>query len=132
LSRACLFFVLFVSSRHTVRSRFVVVAVPLGVLQGRAKGAAIAFNPPLPDDKLEAIHRLGYGVENKAFLEFDVKQRFWPANQPYVDPLVSRNRVSHNVFSHVSCVRPQLYSSLFANRDVVVTDSVSYHVPDLT
>jgi hypothetical protein len=83
-SRACFFLALLLNCRHTVRSRFVVVAVPLGVLQGRAKGAAIAFNPPLPDDKLEAIHRLGYGVENKAFLEFDVKQRFWPVNQPYV------------------------------------------------
>jgi hypothetical protein len=38
-----------------------VVTVPLGVL----KRGGIAFNPPLPQRKLAAISRLGFGVLNK-------------------------------------------------------------------
>ena len=56
------------------------VTVPLGVLKGRSPETAIVFNPPLPQKKREAIDRLGFGVENKAFLEFET--RFWP-NVPY-------------------------------------------------
>jgi monoamine oxidase len=50
----------------------IVVTVPLGVLQADA----IAFDPPLPDDYVTAIHALGMGVLDKVILEFpDV---FWP------------------------------------------------------
>ncbi len=40
-----------------VRARYVLVTVPLGVLQS----GTIRFDPPLPSDKLAAIHRLGFG-----------------------------------------------------------------------
>ena len=39
----------------------VLVTVPLGVL----KKGSIAFQPPLPQRKLEAIERMGFGVLNK-------------------------------------------------------------------
>lgn len=49
----------------------VVFTAPLGVL----KDEAIEFNPPLPDWKLGAIRRLGFGVLNKIVLVFETP--FW-------------------------------------------------------
>lgn len=49
----------------------VLVTVPLGVL----KNGSIEFEPPLPDDKLQAIERLGMGVLDKVVLRFD--DQFW-------------------------------------------------------
>lgn len=50
----------------------VVVTVPLGVL----KAGDIAFDPPLPARKQQAIDRLGMGLLNKHWLRFG--QVFWP------------------------------------------------------
>lgn len=52
-------------------ARRAIVTVPLGVL----KSAAITFAPPLPDDVLGPIERIGMGVFNKVFLRFP--ERFW-------------------------------------------------------
>jgi monoamine oxidase len=51
-----------------------VVAVPLGVL----KGQDISFNPPLPAEKRRAMARMGFGVLNKVYLQFD--EVFWEAD----------------------------------------------------
>ncbi len=53
----------------------VIVTVPLGVL----KSGTIAFDPPLPERKREAIARLGVGSMTKLILHFDWP--FWPQNQ---------------------------------------------------
>jgi len=45
----------------------VIVTVPLGVL----KTGAIAFDPPLPEAKSQAIRRLGFGLLDKVVLRFD-------------------------------------------------------------
>jgi polyamine oxidase len=50
----------------------VIVTVPLGVL----KAGTIAFHPPLPRRKHQAIERLGFGLLNKVVLAFD--KPFWP------------------------------------------------------
>lgn len=44
----------------------VVVTVPLGVL----KQNGIIFNPPLPQEKLDSINRLGFGLYDKVFVDF--------------------------------------------------------------
>ncbi|KAH8434903.1 putative lysine-specific histone demethylase Aof2 [Aspergillus melleus] len=49
----------------------VVFTCPLGVL----KHGSVQFSPPLPDWKLGAIDRLGFGVMNKVILVFE--QPFW-------------------------------------------------------
>ncbi|GAT11754.1 monoamine oxidase [Mycolicibacterium novocastrense] len=56
----------------------VIVTVPLGVL----KADAIAFDPPLPQPKRDAIGRLGFGLLNKVVLAFD--QPFWPRTRPMI------------------------------------------------
>lgn len=48
-----------------------VVALPLGVL----KGQDISFNPPLPAEKRRAMARMGFGVLNKVYLQFE--RVFW-------------------------------------------------------
>lgn len=51
---------------------YAIVTVPLGVL----KAGLIAFAPPLPDWKQEAIRRLGMGSLDKVILRFP--HRWWP------------------------------------------------------
>uniref|UniRef100_A0A8C3VYW6 Amine oxidase domain-containing protein n=1 Tax=Catagonus wagneri TaxID=51154 RepID=A0A8C3VYW6_9CETA len=50
----------------------VVVTVPLGFLKERLD---TFFEPPLPPEKAEAIRRIGFGTNNKIFLEFE--EPFW-------------------------------------------------------
>src|SRR5262249_16189718 len=52
-----------------------VVTVPIGVL----KAGTIAFVPVLPPQKLGAIQRMGSGLLNKVFLEFQPQDQFWPS-----------------------------------------------------
>lgn len=49
----------------------VIVTVPLGVL----KKGVIAFEPGLPDEKMQAIARMGMGTVDKLFMMFD--RKFW-------------------------------------------------------
>ncbi|CAF4288739.1 unnamed protein product [Rotaria sp. Silwood2] len=49
------------------RAKYVLLTVSLGVLKGRQ----IEFNPPLPQWKLNAIDRLGYGLLDKVVLVWD-------------------------------------------------------------
>ncbi len=53
------------------QARRVVVTVSTGVLQRRPEDGGIAFEPPLPDRKREAIEGLPMGVMNKIILEWD-------------------------------------------------------------
>lgn len=77
LSDACC-----VSSRGNSRSikcDFVVSAVPLGVLKASmldiGEERSIAFKPPLPFVKRDAIEAVGFGLLNKAYLQFSYA--FW-------------------------------------------------------
>ncbi|KAM6067358.1 peroxisomal N(1)-acetyl-spermine/spermidine oxidase isoform 2-T2 [Chlamydotis macqueenii] len=54
----------------------VIVTVPLGFLKERHQDF---FQPPLPERKAEAIRRLGFGTNNKIFLEFE--RPFWEPQQ---------------------------------------------------
>ncbi|XP_038592758.1 peroxisomal N(1)-acetyl-spermine/spermidine oxidase-like isoform X2 [Micropterus salmoides] len=53
----------------------VVVTVPLGYLK---KHHSALFRPPLPLHKLHSIQRLGFGTNNKIFVEFD--SPWWDAD----------------------------------------------------
>lgn len=56
----------------------VVVAVPLACLQHRQ----IAFQPPLPDEKQQAIEQLGCGFAFKVLLRFP--ETFWPEDLQFL------------------------------------------------
>lgn len=59
------------TAREVFDADRVIVTVPLGVL----KTDTIAFDPPLPDAKRDAIRRLGFGLLDKVVLRFDTP--FW-------------------------------------------------------
>ena len=61
------------SAGDTWTGSHVVVTVPLGVL----KAGAIAFSPPLPDEKLAAINRLDMGNVERVVLRYD--EQWWDA-----------------------------------------------------
>ena len=59
----------------TIEADYVVLTSSLGVL----KDEGVAFSPPLPDWKLGAIQRLGFGLLNKVILVY--KEAFWDVEQ---------------------------------------------------
>jgi polyamine oxidase len=73
------------TSQGTVTADRVIVTVPLGVL----KAGTIAFDPPLPEAKRNAIERLGFGLLNKVVVAFD--KPFWPKATPMIG-LVGNNQ----------------------------------------
>lgn len=62
---------------HVFSADHVLVTLPLGVLQA----GKVAFSPPLPERKQQAIARLGMGLLDKLYLKFDAP--FWPATQVF-------------------------------------------------
>ncbi|KAG9248887.1 putative lysine-specific histone demethylase 1A [Calycina marina] len=56
---------------EVIEADYVVSSVPLGVL----KKQTIQFEPPLPDFKLGAIQRIGFGILNKVVLIYE--EPFW-------------------------------------------------------
>ncbi|OAN34971.1 flavin monoamine oxidase family protein [Mycolicibacterium iranicum] len=59
------------TAQGNVEGDRVIVTVPLGVL----KAGTIVFDPPLPQAKVDAIQRLGFGVLDKVVLTFE--EPFW-------------------------------------------------------
>ncbi|XP_052052050.1 peroxisomal N(1)-acetyl-spermine/spermidine oxidase [Apodemus sylvaticus] len=57
----------------------VIVTVPLGFLKEHQD---TFFEPPLPDKKAEAIRKLGFGTNNKIFLEFE--EPFWEPDCQFI------------------------------------------------
>jgi monoamine oxidase len=57
----------------------VVVTLPLGVL----KNQDVRFVPQLPEEKRNAISKLGMGVLNKCYLRFE--QAFWPEDMDWLE-----------------------------------------------
>lgn len=66
------------TTRGAVSADRVIVTVPLGVL----KAQTVTFEPPLPQEKADAIERLGFGLLNKVVVAFD--RPFWPEDRPMI------------------------------------------------
>ncbi|XP_010618308.1 peroxisomal N(1)-acetyl-spermine/spermidine oxidase isoform X2 [Fukomys damarensis] len=57
----------------------VIVTVPLGFLKEHQD---TFFDPPLPAEKVEAIRKIGFGTNNKVFLEFE--KPFWEPHCQFI------------------------------------------------
>lgn len=57
----------------------VIVTLPLGVLKQRV----VEFSPPLPDKKLRSIDRLGFGLLDKLYLQFETV--FWDRDVTWIE-----------------------------------------------
>ncbi|KAK9401599.1 peroxisomal N1-acetyl-spermine/spermidine oxidase [Crotalus adamanteus] len=84
----------------------VIVTVPLGFLKEHQESF---FCPPLPSQKVEVIHRLGFGTTNKIILEFE--QPFWKPDVEIIEvvwenesPLEERPADLKNTwFQNIAC-----------------------------
>jgi polyamine oxidase len=63
------------SGSETIEASHVIVTTPLGVL----KTGALSYDPPLPQDKIDAIEALGFGVFEKVVLVYD--QQYWEPSE---------------------------------------------------
>eukprot|EP00923_Selenidium_pygospionis_P001457 GHVN01002145.1.p1 GENE.GHVN01002145.1~~GHVN01002145.1.p1 ORF type:complete len:1988 (-),score=431.69 GHVN01002145.1:8842-14805(-) len=75
-----------------VTGDYVVITLPLGVLQGRSASNTVGFNPPLPETHKQALQNIGVGSHNKVLMRFD--RVFWPPQQHFNcvnSPLVFAN-----------------------------------------
>ncbi|XP_005402126.1 PREDICTED: peroxisomal N(1)-acetyl-spermine/spermidine oxidase [Chinchilla lanigera] len=57
----------------------VIITVPLGFLKEHQD---TFFEPPLPAEKVEAIRKIGFGTNNKVFLEFE--EPFWEPDCQFI------------------------------------------------
>lgn len=62
------------SNGRVLRADYVVCTLPLGIL----KSKTVQFNPPLSEEKTDAIESLGFGTLDKLIIEFE--EVFWPDN----------------------------------------------------
>ncbi|QQZ29959.1 FAD-dependent oxidoreductase [Thiothrix subterranea] len=67
------------TNRGAFQADHAVITLPLGVLKSRQ----IAFSPPLPARKQQAINTLGMGTLNKCYLQFP--NVFWPEDQDWLE-----------------------------------------------
>ncbi len=67
-----------VTVNGTFEASKVIVTLPLAILQSKD----VVFDPPLPDDKQQAIDGLGAGAIAKIVLRFD--ERFWPETMTHL------------------------------------------------
>ncbi|PXF47302.1 Lysine-specific histone demethylase 1A [Gracilariopsis chorda] len=83
---------IFVSTRsgEVYQGDFVVIALPLGVLQSDHEESSVSFSPSLSDEKLDAIRGMGMGVHNKLIIRFREEDIFWPPKVPQLNCLDPR------------------------------------------
>ncbi|XP_006147067.2 peroxisomal N(1)-acetyl-spermine/spermidine oxidase [Tupaia chinensis] len=79
----------------------VIVTVPLGFLKERLD---TFFEPPLPTEKAEAIRKIGFGTNNKIFLEFE---------EPFWEPDCQHIQVVWEDMSPLENVTPALQDAWF-------------------
>ncbi|CAF3636390.1 unnamed protein product [Rotaria sp. Silwood1] len=70
------------NDRHYL-CKYVLVTIPLGCLKARS----IVFMPPIPDWKLTAIDKMGFGLLNKVFLQFT--SIFWDEKLQNIDVITN-------------------------------------------
>ena len=92
--------------KQSIKSDFIVSAVPLGILkasiQEETNESKINFLPPLPFIKADAIESVGFGLLNKAFVQFPFD--FWTR-----DDILEADQTQ---FGNASGVNPHLYMFL--------------------
>ena len=73
---------------ETLKCEHVVTTIPLGVVK---ENHATLFTPPLPERKLSAIERTGFGKSGKVFLEFE--RAFWQRGEEGIKIAWGKERI---------------------------------------
>ncbi|CAF1455581.1 unnamed protein product [Rotaria sordida] len=78
-------------------SKYVLITIPLGCLKARS----IVFNPSIPDWKLLAVDKMGFGLLNKVFLQFS--SIFWEENLQNID-IITNHYYQFYICMPESCI----------------------------
>ncbi|XP_012272310.1 lysine-specific histone demethylase 1A [Orussus abietinus] len=109
---------------HTVyKADAVLVTLPLGVLKASAPPSAVAFNPPLPDWKSQAIQRLGFGNLNKVVLCFE--RIFWDPTANLFGHVGSTTASRGELFLFWNLYKAPVLLALVAGEAACVMENVS-------
>ncbi|KAK0164914.1 hypothetical protein PV328_003481 [Microctonus aethiopoides] len=101
----------------------VLVTLPLGVLKASAPPSAVAFNPPLPDWKSQAIQRLGFGNLNKVVLCFE--RIFWDPTANLFGHVGSTTASRGELFLFWNLYKAPVLLALVAGEAACVMENVS-------
>ena len=113
----------------TYKADAVLCTLPLGVLkQAIAQNSqglpnTVAFNPPLPDWKVESIKRLGYGNLNKVVLCFD--RIFWDSSANLFGHVGSTTASRGELFLFWNLYRAPVLLALVAGEAAAIMENVS-------
>ncbi|CAL7943230.1 unnamed protein product [Xylocopa violacea] len=111
-------------TNHTVyKADAVLVTLPLGVLKTSAPPSAVAFNPPLPDWKSQAIQRLGFGNLNKVVLCFE--RIFWDPTANLFGHVGSTTASRGELFLFWNLYKAPVLLALVAGEAACVMENVS-------
>jgi monoamine oxidase len=81
------------TNRGVFEADYALVTVPLGVL----KRGSISFDPPLPEEKQQAIKRLKMGTLNKVVLRF--QRQFWSREVAYLGYLKEKSEPLFDIWN---------------------------------
>ncbi|XP_074604589.1 lysine-specific histone demethylase Su(var)3-3 [Brevipalpus obovatus] len=110
----------------------VICTLPLGVLKGIVKNPldsknptmnSVQFQPPLPDWKVKAIERLGYGNLNKVVLCFD--RIFWDQDSNLFGHIGSTTASRGELFLFWSLYKSPVLMALVAGEAANIMENVS-------
>ncbi|XP_023247447.1 lysine-specific histone demethylase 1A-like [Copidosoma floridanum] len=101
----------------------VLVTLPLGVLKASTPPSAVTFNPPLPDWKSQAIHRLGFGNLNKVVLCFE--KIFWDPTANLFGHVGSTTASRGELFLFWNLYKAPVLLALVAGEAACVMENVS-------
>ncbi|XP_076176894.1 lysine-specific histone demethylase Su(var)3-3 [Ptiloglossa arizonensis] len=111
-------------TNHTVyKADAVLVTLPLGVLKASAPPSAVAFNPPLPEWKSQAIQRLGFGNLNKVVLCFE--RIFWDPTANLFGHVGSTTASRGELFLFWNLYKAPVLLALVAGEAACVMENVS-------
>ncbi|KAJ8683363.1 hypothetical protein QAD02_019155 [Eretmocerus hayati] len=101
----------------------VLVTLPLGVLKDCSPPGGVAFNPPLPDWKSQAIQRLGFGNLNKVVLCFE--RIFWDPTANLFGHVGSTTASRGELFLFWNLYKAPVLLALVAGEAACVMENVS-------
>lgn len=115
------------SNPATIKGDAVLCTLPLGVLKQSVTGQSMpnscVFNPQLPQWKIDAINRLGFGNLNKVVLCFD--RVFWDPNANLFGHVGSTTASRGELFLFWNLYRAPVLLALVAGEAAAIMENVS-------
>ncbi|KAL8450503.1 hypothetical protein Emag_003132 [Eimeria magna] len=123
-------------SSFRLRSKFVLVALPVTILQQPEEGderptARVTFHPPLAAEKLNALAAVGMGVHNKVVLRVAASDVFWSHAAPNFSSPHSRFQyLNLHAYGKTGCILAHLFPPVSLDFDCIPDEQVAQEVLD--